>query len=51
MTRTSFGVTLTSQRQFSFVGECFGIAAVVVSNALEATVDFTAASEIRRLSP
>ena len=51
MTRTSVGVTLTSQRQFTFVAECFGIAAVVVSNALEASVEFTTASEMRRLSP
>jgi hypothetical protein len=51
MTRTSGFATLTSQRQFTFVAECFGIAAVLVSNAFETNVEFTTASEIRRLSP
>lgn len=51
MTRTSGFATLTSQRQFTFVAECFGIAAIVVSNAFETQVEFTDAAEIRRLSP
>ncbi len=51
MTRTSGFVTLTSQRQFTFVAECFGIAAIVVSGALETQVEFTTATEIRRLAP
>lgn len=51
MTRTSGLATLTSQRQFTFVGECFGIAAVITSDAFETEVEFTTASEIRRLAP
>lgn len=51
MTRTSGLATLTSQRQFTFVGECFGIAAVITSGAFETEVEFTNASEIRRLAP
>ncbi len=51
MTRTSGLATLTSQRQFTFVGECFGIAATIVSGAFETHVEFTTATEIRRLSP
>ena len=51
MERRSGFAVLTSQRQFTFVAECFGIAAIVVSNAVEAEVEFTDAAEIRRLSP
>jgi hypothetical protein len=51
MTRTSGLATLTSQRQFTFVAECFGIAAAISSGAFETNVEFTTASEIRRLSP
>ncbi len=51
MVRTSGILTLTSQRQFTFVGECFGIAAIVTSQALEMDVEFTDAAEIRRLAP
>ncbi len=51
MTRTSGLATLTSQRQFTFVGECFGIAAVITSGAFESDVEFTDAAEIRRLAP
>lgn len=51
MTRTSGLVTLTSQRQFTFAGECFGIAAVITSGPFETEVEFTTASEIRRLAP
>ena len=51
MVRRSGLVTLTTQRQFAFVGECFGIAALVVSNPLETQVEFTAAAELRRLAP
>jgi len=51
MVRRSGLVTLTTQRQFAFVGECFGIAALVVSNALESQAEFTAAAELRRLAP
>lgn len=51
MERRSGFATLTSQRQFTFVAECFGIAAIVVSNAFESEVEFTDAAEIRRLSP
>jgi hypothetical protein len=51
MTRTSGLATLTSSRQFTFVAECFGIAATIGSNAFESHVEFTTAAEIRRLSP
>jgi hypothetical protein len=51
MVRTSGFATLTSQRQFTFVAECFGIAAIIVSDAFESDVEFTSAAEIRRLSP
>lgn len=51
MERRSGFATLTTQRQFAFVAECFGIAAVVASNPLETEVEFTTAAEIRRLSP
>lgn len=51
MERTSGFATLTSQRQFTFVGECFGIAGIVTSQAFETDVEFTDAAEIRRLAP
>ena len=51
MTRTSGFATLTSVRQFTFVAECFGIAALMSSNAFETNVEFTTAAEIRRLAP
>lgn len=51
MRRTSGIATLTTLRQFTFVSECFGIAALVSSNAFETNVEFTTAAEIRRLAP
>lgn len=51
MTRTSGLATLTSLRQFAFVGECFGIAGLVVSDAFETEAEFTHAAEMRRLAP
>lgn len=51
MMRTSGLATLTTQRQFTFVAECFGIAATISSAAFETNVEFTSAAELRRLSP
>lgn len=51
MHRTSGIATLTTQRQFTFVAECFGIAATITSGAFETDVEFTSAAEIRRLAP
>lgn len=51
MTRTSGFATLERLRQFAFVSECFGIAAVVASQSFETDVEFTDAAELRRLAP
>lgn len=51
MERRSGVAVLTTQRQFTFVAECFGIAGVVVSRPFETEVEFTTAAEMRRLSP
>lgn len=51
MTRTSGLATLERLRQFAFVSECFGIAAIVSSQSFETAVEFTDAAELRRLAP
>lgn len=51
MVRTSGFATLERLRQFAFVGECFGIAALVASQSFETDVEFTDAAELRRLAP
>jgi hypothetical protein len=51
MERTSGLATLTTLRQYAFVGECFGTAGLVTSQAFETEVEFTDAAEIRRLAP
>ena len=45
------GAVPTTQRSFVFVAECFGPVATVVSQPNELTVEFTSASELRRLTP
>ncbi len=49
LTRTAGAVV--TKRTFSFVSECFGSVANVVSNYEETTTDFTTAAEVTRLSP
>ena len=51
LTRTSGVVTLTTQRTFAWVAECFGSVATVTSKALEASAEFSDPAEIRRLAP
>ncbi len=51
MTRTSGLATLERIRQFAFVSECFGIAAIVSSQSFEGAAEFTDAAELRRLAP
>lgn len=50
MTRT-VGMLVTEVRSFMFVAECFGTAAVIHSRDNESEVEFTRASEVRRLAP
>ncbi len=46
------GVLVTTTRTFSFVTECFGNVATMVSNTDDTlTVDFTTAAEVSRLAP
>lgn len=50
LTRT-IGFATTTLRTFAFVTECYGTIATVTSAKNEATVEFTHAAEIRRISP
>lgn len=50
LTRT-VGVVPTVTRTFAFVAECFGTVATLTSQPNEATVEFTSAAEVSRLSP
>lgn len=50
LTRT-VGFAVTTIRTFLFVAECFGTVATVVSQDNESDVEFTEASEVRRLEP
>ena len=50
LTRT-VGVLPTVTRTFAFVAECFGTVATITSKSNEATVEFTSAAEVSRLSP
>ena len=45
------GVVTTRTRTFAFVSECFGTVATVTSDPGETAVEFTRASELRRLAP
>jgi hypothetical protein len=45
------GNAFTTTRTFAFASECFSAVAQVVSQAGESSVEFTSASEVRRLSP
>jgi hypothetical protein len=50
LTRT-VGVVPTVTRQYQFVTECFGIVAVLTSQADETATEFSNQAEVRRLSP
>jgi hypothetical protein len=50
LTRT-VGLLVTSTRQYSFVAECAGIVASIVSQENEQALEFDSAAEIRRLIP
>lgn len=50
LTRT-LGLLVTKTRQFNFVSECAGIVASVVSQEDEDEVEFSSATEIRRVIP
>ncbi|NMB76747.1 MAG: hypothetical protein GYA21_16645 [Myxococcales bacterium] len=50
LTRT-VGTVVTTSRSFVFVTECFGSIAAIHSRDYESEVEFTRASEVRRLSP
>jgi hypothetical protein len=50
LTRT-VGVLVTKSRSYAFVAECFGTVASVRSQDGEASVEFTDAAEVRRLTP
>lgn len=50
LTRT-VGAVVTTSRSFVFVTECFGSVAAIHSRDYESEVEFTRASEVRRLSP
>ena len=50
LTRT-VGALVTTTRTYSFVAECFGPVATVVSNTNEFGTEFSSAAEVRRLSP
>jgi len=45
------GLMVTKTRSHAFVSECFGTVASVASTSGETSVEFSTASEIRRLSP
>lgn len=45
------GFATTRKRTFSFVTECFGTVATIVSEDNESQVEFDQAAEVRRLSP
>ena len=45
------GALVTTSRTYSFVAECFGPVATVVSTTNELGTEFTSTSEVRRLSP
>lgn len=45
------GFSTTRKRTFSFVTECFGTIATIVSEDNETAAEFTTAAEVRRLSP
>ncbi len=47
----TIGILTTTTRTYLFVTECFGTVASVVSEENEDEVEFTTASEIRRLAP
>lgn len=47
----TLGLVTSTTRQFAFVAECFGIAALAVSQPNEPAVEFTTAAELRRLAP
>ncbi|MCP4448545.1 MAG: hypothetical protein GY811_24895 [Myxococcales bacterium] len=50
LTRT-VGLLVTTTRQYSFLSECAGIVASIVSENNEEDVDFCAAAELRRVIP
>jgi hypothetical protein len=50
LTRT-VGLLVTTTRQFNFVSECAGIVASIVSEENEESVEFSNATEIRRVLP
>jgi hypothetical protein len=50
LTRT-LGLLVTTTRQYSFVAECAGIVASIVSQDNEQALEFNSAAEIRRLIP
>ena len=50
LTRT-VGLLVTSTRQYSFVAECAGVVASIVSQENEQALEFDSAAEIRRLIP
>ena len=50
LTRT-VGVVVTTSRSFLFSSECFGTVASVFSNDYETEIEFSAAREVRRLTP
>jgi hypothetical protein len=50
LTRVVGGITSTT-RTFSFITDCFGTVASVVSNTDELTTDFTTAAVVSRLAP
>lgn len=50
LTRT-VGALVTTVHSFLFVAECYGTAAAIFSQDDETAVEFTTASEVRRLSP
>jgi hypothetical protein len=51
LTRTEGLATLTTQRTFAWVAECFGSVATVTSQAFETADEFDNPSEVRRLTP
>lgn len=45
------GISFNQSRQFVFVSECFGTVASMRSESFEDAIEFTSATEVRRLSP
>ena len=45
------GALVTTTRTYSFVTDCFGNVASIVSNTDDPTVEFTTAAEVSRLAP